>query len=74
VLATQALVETDLDEIRKKHRLTLDQAARAGAIAAAIMVQKCAGVVDPQVGFQVATYGFVEGAKTVPQRLSAASE
>jgi hypothetical protein len=69
VIETQALLESALSEIKDRHQLTFREAALAGAIAAALMVQKFKDVVDPHVGFYVAAYGFVEGAKTVPRRL-----
>ena len=49
-------------------------AAWAAAITSAILVQKCAQIVDPHVGYRVAAYCFVEGAKTVPQKLSPENE
>lgn len=68
VLDTQALLESDLSRIRRHHHLGYEEAARAAAIATAIMVQKTSQVLDPHIGFKIAAYSFVEGAKTVPHR------
>lgn len=69
VLETQALLETDLSRVREKYQLTYEEAAYAAAFATALMVRDCSQVVEPHVGFNVAAYSLVEGAKTVPQRL-----
>jgi len=69
VIETQALVETDLSRIKDNYGLNYEQAAHAAAIATAILIQKSSGVLDPHIGFSLAAYGFVEGSKTVPQRI-----
>src|SRR5262245_8560926 len=73
VIETQALVETDLSRIKDTFQLNYEQAAHAAAITAALLVQKCSNVVDPHIGFSLAAYGFVEGAKTVPQRIESSA-
>jgi|SRR5215510_3271759 len=73
VIETQALVETDLSRIKDKYQLNYEQAAHAAAIATALLVQKCSDVVDPHIGFSLATYSFVEGAKTVPRRIESSA-
>lgn len=70
VVATQELVEKEMHQIRQKYQLSNEAAAHAAAITTAFMVQKCAQLVDPHIGFKIAAYSFVEGAKTVPQRLA----
>lgn len=68
-LETQALLESDLSRIKEKYGFAYEEAAYAAAITTAFMIGKCSQVVDPHVGFNVAAYSFVEGVKTVPQRL-----
>jgi hypothetical protein len=69
VIETQARMEPALTEIMTRHQLTYDEAAQAAAIAAGLFIQQCWSVLEPQVGFNVAAYGFVEGSKTVPAKL-----
>lgn len=65
-LATQKLLEPRYREIQSQHGLTGKEAAQASAVAAAFLVQQCAQVLDPHAAFGIAVYGFIEGAKTVP--------
>ena len=58
-----------MSRIKQQYQLTYEEAAHAAAIATAMMVRKCSEVVEPHVGFSIAAYGFVEGTKTVPQRI-----
>ncbi len=69
VLETQERLERGLTAIAKRHGLDYRGAARAAAFAAAFVLQDTKDVLDPSTAFGIATYGFVEGAKTVPQRL-----
>ena len=41
-------------------------AAEAGAVATAFIVHQCTSVLDPNVAFGIAVYGFIEGMKTAP--------
>lgn len=66
-LETQRRLEPRFAAIRAQHGLSLAEAAGAGALATAFMIHQCAGVLDPNTAFGVAVYGFIEGAKTVPQ-------
>ncbi len=50
----------------QQHHLSYAEAADAAAAATALVIAECAEIVDPHVAFNVAAYGFVEGAKTVP--------
>jgi hypothetical protein len=68
VIETQALVENSLAEVKSKHQLDYEEAARAAAITTAFFVKECSSVLDPHAGFSIALYGFVEGSKTVPQK------
>jgi hypothetical protein len=72
VLQMQALLEPGMTGIKDAHRLTYGVAARSAALATASFVKACASVLEPDAAFGIATYGFVEGAKTVPQRLAGA--
>jgi len=62
----QALLEADLTQVRVKHGLDLVDGARACALAVAFLIRECAPGIGAEVGFNVATYGFIEGTKTVP--------
>jgi hypothetical protein len=66
VTETQALMERQFREVSHKIGLTPEQSAHACALAAARLIQRTSGVLDPNVGFSVAAYGFVEGSKTAP--------
>ncbi len=69
VLQIQERAEVGLTEIKNRHGLDYEGAARAAAFAAAFLVQDTKEVLDPSAAFGIAAYGFVEGAKTVPQKL-----
>lgn len=73
VTATQKLLESPLRAIAAKHGLTDEQGAHACALAAARLMQKCADILNPKIGFSIAAYGFVEGSKTMPAPLQAAA-
>ena len=70
-LDTQRRLEPAFAEARDRHGLSTPEAAEAAAVAAAFFVQQCAQVLDPHVGFGLAVYGFVEGAKTAPDPVAA---
>jgi hypothetical protein len=63
---TQMLLGPEFAGIREGYRLSLPQAAEAGAVATAIVLSSCAQVLDPNVAFNVAVMGFIEGTKTAP--------
>lgn len=58
--------------IAERHGLGLEQAAQSAALATAFLVKECAPQIGAETGFNVATFGFVEGSKTVPPALSRA--
>lgn len=66
LLETQAKLEPALAHSMQQHQLTYAAAADAAAAATALVIAECANIVDPHAAFNVAAYGFVEGAKTVP--------
>lgn len=70
LLATQALLEPALNQIRESHQLDYEQAARAATITTSLLIQQCQQLVDPHTSFKLAAYSFVEGCKTAPQRLA----
>ena len=68
VLETQELLEADLTAVCQKHGLNSEDGARSCALATAFLIRECAPQIGLEVGFHVATFGFIEGAKTVPRR------
>lgn len=67
---TQTLLEASLNDVKDKFQLTLEESAHAAAVTAALLIKQCSGVIDPNVAFNIAAYGFVEGSKTAPVPLS----
>ncbi|MEO8200288.1 MAG: hypothetical protein ABI679_07200 [Gemmatimonadota bacterium] len=65
---TQIALEPGLTKITSAHGLSGEAAARACALAAALLIYRTRSVLDPTIGFGLAVYGFVEGTKTVPAR------
>jgi hypothetical protein len=70
VIETQTLIEPRLRAIAGKQGLSQEQAAHACALAAARLIEMCADVLDPRIGFALAAQGFVEGSKTMPMPLA----
>ena len=65
-LATQKELEPAFLDIKDRHGLSQQEAADAAAIASAILIHQNLNSLDPNVGFGIAVYGFIEGTKTVP--------
>lgn len=65
-LETQRRLEPVYRAIATRHGLAPRAAAEAGAVAAALLIGRCAQVLDPGVAFGIAVYGFIEGSKTAP--------
>jgi hypothetical protein len=65
-LATQKELEPAFLDIKDLHGLSQQEAADAAAIASAILIHQNLNSLDPNVGFGIAVYGFIEGTKTVP--------
>ncbi len=63
---TQRRIEPVFRTIRERFALSEKAAAYAAALATAFLIQHCAKIMDPSVGFGIATYGIVEGSKTAP--------
>jgi hypothetical protein len=73
VLESLALLQEDALRIAQENKLPLLDAASAAAIATGFIVKECAKDIGPDTGFNVAAYGFIEGCKTVPPEIEAAS-
>ena len=65
-LDTQRKLEPLFEGVRGRHGLSLAEAAQSAALAAAMVIDRAKGSLDPHAGFNVAVYGFIEGTKTVP--------
>jgi hypothetical protein len=65
-LQTQEVLETKFAAIREKYGLSDGEAAESAAVATAVLIKNCATLLDPHMGFGLAVYGFIEGAKTAP--------
>lgn len=64
---TQRKLEKKLTVITTAHGLDNESAARACALATALLMHQTRSVLDPSISFDIAVYGFVQGTKTVPQ-------
>ncbi|HJR12676.1 MAG TPA: hypothetical protein VJ833_02110 [Rhodanobacteraceae bacterium] len=65
-LATQKRLEPLFSRVMQALGLSCPQAAESAAIATAILIKQCVPVLDPNLAFGIAAYGFVEGSKTAP--------
>ena len=65
-LETQKVLEARFAAIRDRHDLDDGEAADSVAVATAMLIKNCSNSLDPHVGFGLAVYGFIEGAKTAP--------
>lgn len=65
-LETQKHLEPLYTAIKNRHRLSAKEAAKSGAIAAALLIRQCSQVLNPNVAFGIAVYGIIEGTKTAP--------
>lgn len=68
IVETQQKLDAKLTGITASHGLSGETAARACALAAALLIYQTRSVLDPAIGFGLAVYGFVEGTKTNPVR------
>jgi hypothetical protein len=66
LLDSQRRLEPGYVGIRARHGLSLHQAAESAAAAAALLIHHYAEAFDPHLAFDLAVYGFIEGAKTAP--------
>ena len=65
-LETQMKLEPSLLAIAEEFELSKQEAAYAAAVGTALIIERCSSVLDPNVAFNVAVYGFIEGTKTAP--------
>ncbi len=63
VLEMQEVLEDDLTAVRAKYGLSLEDGARACALATARLIREGGPEIGLEVGFHIAAYGFIEGAK-----------
>ncbi|MEP6831941.1 MAG: hypothetical protein ABJB74_01050 [Gemmatimonas sp.] len=66
LIETQQKLDEKLSDIVAAHGLFGDAAARSCALAAAHLIYQTREVLDPNISFGLAVYGFVEGTKTNP--------
>lgn len=66
IIEMQQKLDGPLKAIASSHGLAGEAAARACALATALLIQQTRSVLDPSLGFAIAVYGFVEGTKTMP--------
>jgi hypothetical protein len=70
VTETQVRLEAPIRAIAARFKLSAQEAAHSCSIAAGSLIRSTAEVLDPNIGFAVATYGFIEGLKTMPPPLA----
>ena len=68
--STQRKLEKKLTVIATAHGLDNESAARACALATALLMHQTRSVLDPSISFGIAVYGFVQATKTVPQPIA----
>jgi hypothetical protein len=66
-LETQRRLEPKYTTIQRRLGLSLQESADSAAAATALLIQQCVQVLDPNIAFSIALYGFIEGSKTVPE-------
>jgi hypothetical protein len=66
----QQKLDDPIYAITGAHGLRGDDAARACALATALLIHQTSSVLDPSIGYGLAVYGFVEGTKTAPNPTS----
>ena len=68
ILEVQELLEDDLNAVLSQYNLELIDGAAACALTTAWLIKECAPAIGLEVGFHIAAFGFIEGAKTVPRK------
>ncbi|MEO7361180.1 MAG: hypothetical protein ABI120_12685 [Gemmatimonadaceae bacterium] len=66
IIETQEKLDAKIGELTANDGLYGEPAARSCALAAALLISLTKDVLDPNIAFGLAVYGFVEGTKTVP--------
>ena len=72
-LASLELVQEAAIKIASRHSLSMQQAAESATLATAFIVKECSRSIRSETAFNVASYGLLEGCKTVPPRLAGSS-
>ena len=67
------LLQEDAIRISSNNGLDLKEAAQAAAMATAFVVKECLVNLGLEVCYNIATYSFIEGCKTVPPEIGAKS-
>jgi hypothetical protein len=62
----QSMFDASFRAISKKYNLNEEESANAAAISTGMLIQKASTILDPHVAYIIATYGMIEGCKTVP--------
>jgi len=65
-LETQQKLEPLYREITNRNAMSDYDGARASAVAAAMLIFQCSTILEPNTGFNILSYGIVEGTKTAP--------
>jgi hypothetical protein len=66
VLQALFLLQNEAVNVGESNGLSLEELSRSAALATGFIVKECAADIGPEIGFNVAVYGFIEGSKTVP--------
>jgi hypothetical protein len=69
VTETQNRLEPPIRKVAASFALNSRETAQSCAIAAGRLIHAHAAALDPNIGFAVAAYGFIEGLKTMPAPL-----
>lgn len=68
-LETMDIFQKEALSILERNQLDFEKGAQAIAMATAFIVKECSNNIGAEVGFNAATYGFIEGSKTIPPSL-----
>ena len=66
IIQTQEKLDARIGELTTSLGLHGEPAARSCALATALLISLTKDVLDPNIAFGLAVYGFVEGTKTIP--------
>lgn len=65
-IETLSLLQDEAIDICNRVSLNMKSSARAVALATAFVVKECSPQIGPEIAFNVAMFGFIEGSKTIP--------
>jgi hypothetical protein len=66
-LETHQRLQPKYTVIQRRLGLSFQESADSAAVATALLIQQSAQVLDPNIAFSIAVYGFIEGSKTFPE-------